>query len=68
MSSSITNYDGANVTTPRVHVKPKSIDELQEILRDTNKYSAPVRAMGSNHSLTPCAASLPAAPSSTCPA
>ncbi len=57
MSSSITNYDGAIVTTPQVHVKPKSIAELQEILRDTNKYPAPVRAMGSNHSLTPCAAS-----------
>ena len=57
MSSSITNYDGAIVTTPQVHVKPESIDELQEILRDTNKYRAPVRAMGSNHSLTPCVAS-----------
>jgi hypothetical protein len=57
MSSSITNYDGAIVTTPQVLVKPKSVEELQEILRDTNKYPAPVRAMGSNHSLTPCAAS-----------
>jgi len=57
MSSSITNYDGAIVTTPQVHVTPKSIDELQGILRDTRKYPAPVRAMGSNHSLTPCAAS-----------
>src|SRR5688572_31094591 len=57
MSSSITNYDGAIVTTPQVHVKPKSVEQLQEILRDTNKYPAPVRAMGSNHSLTPCAAS-----------
>ena len=40
MSSSITNYDGAIVTTPQVHVKPKSVEELQEILRDTNKYPA----------------------------
>jgi FAD/FMN-containing dehydrogenase len=38
-------------------VKPKSVEELQQILRDTTKYPAPVRAMGSNHSLTPCAAS-----------
>ena len=57
MSSSITNYDGGIVTTPRVHVKPQSVEQLQEILRDTAKYPAPVRAMGSNHSLTPCAAS-----------
>ena len=37
MSSSITNYDGAIVTTPKVLVKPKSVEELQEILRDTRK-------------------------------
>jgi FAD/FMN-containing dehydrogenase len=54
MSSSITNYDGAIVMSPQVLVKPKSIEELQGILRDANKYPAPVRAMGSNHSLTPC--------------
>ena len=57
MSSSITNYDGAIVTTPKVHVNPKSVEELQEILRSPNATRSPVRAMGSNHSLTPCAAS-----------
>ena len=57
MSTTITNYDGAITTTPQQHVHPKSIAELQEILRDRNKYPSPVRAMGSNHSLTPCAAS-----------
>jgi FAD/FMN-containing dehydrogenase len=31
MSSSITNYDGGIVTTPRVHVKPQSVEQLQEI-------------------------------------
>jgi FAD/FMN-containing dehydrogenase len=45
------------VTTPQQHVHPKSVQELQEILRDRTKYPSPVRAMGSNHSLTPCAAS-----------
>jgi FAD/FMN-containing dehydrogenase len=43
--------------TPKEHVHPKSVEELQAILRDTQKYPSPVRAMGSNHSLTPCAAS-----------
>ena len=57
MSKSITNYDGGIVTTPQELVHPKSVEELQEILRDTDKYPGPVRAMGSNHSLTPCAAS-----------
>ena len=57
MSTTITNYDGAITTTPQQHVHPKSVAELQEILRDRQKYPSPVRAMGSNHSLTPCAAS-----------
>jgi FAD/FMN-containing dehydrogenase len=57
VSTTITNYDGAITTTPQQHVHPKSVQELQEILRDRTKYPGPVRAMGSNHSLTPCAAS-----------
>ena len=57
MSTTITNYDGGIVTTPQQHVHPKSVQDLQEILRDRQKYPSPVRAMGSNHSLTPCAAS-----------
>jgi len=55
--TTITNYDGGIVTTPQQHVHPKSVQELQEILRNRTKYPSPVRAMGSNHSLTPCAAS-----------
>lgn len=57
MSTAITNYDGAVVTTPRAHAHPTTLEELQAILRDTANYPSPVRAMGSNHSLTPCAAS-----------
>jgi FAD/FMN-containing dehydrogenase len=57
LSTTITNYDGGIVTTPQQHVHPKSVQDLQEILRDRQKYPSPVRAMGSNHSLTPCAAS-----------
>jgi FAD/FMN-containing dehydrogenase len=57
VSTTITNYDGGITTTPQQHVHPKSVAELQEILRDRQKYPSPVRAMGSNHSLTPCAAS-----------
>jgi UDP-N-acetylenolpyruvoylglucosamine reductase len=57
VSTTITNYDGAIVSTPQRHVHPKNVGELQEILRDTQKYPGPVRALGSNHSLTPCAAS-----------
>jgi FAD/FMN-containing dehydrogenase len=57
VSTTITNYDGGVVTTPQVHVTPKTVEELQAILRQPDRYPGPVRAMGSNHSLTPCAAS-----------
>src|SRR4029450_161309 len=57
MPTSITNYDGGIVSTPQVVARPTTVDELQEILRDPVKYPGPVRAMGSNHSLTPCASS-----------
>ena len=56
MGTTLTNYDGSIVTAPRVVVQPKTVAELQAILKQTDKYPSPVRAMGSNHSLTPCAA------------
>jgi len=57
VATTITNYDGAIVTTPQEHVHPKSVEELQDILRQPDRYPSPVRAMGSNHSLTPCGSS-----------
>src|SRR5262245_22002816 len=57
MPASITNYDGGIVSTPQVVAKPATVGELQEILRNKDKYPGPVRAMGSYHSLTPCASS-----------
>lgn len=38
VSMSITNYDGAIGTTPREHVHPKTVEELQNILRRTDSY------------------------------
>ena len=57
MPASITNYDGGIVSTPQVIAKPTTVGELQEILRNKDKYPGPVRAIGSYHSLTPCASS-----------
>jgi len=57
VSTSITNYDGAISATPQQHVRPTSVEELQAILRQPDRYPGPVRAMGSHHSLTPCAIS-----------
>ena len=57
MSNSVTNYDGSIVSAPQQLVRPKSVEELQNILKQRDRYPGPVRAMGSNHSLTPCASS-----------
>jgi hypothetical protein len=57
MQTHITNYDGGVVTAPQKLVRPESVEELQAIVRDTERFPGPVRPMGSFHSLTPCAAS-----------
>jgi FAD/FMN-containing dehydrogenase len=57
MSSTVTNYDGSLTSTPKQLVRPTSIGELQNILRQSDQYPSPVRAMGSYHSLTPCVSS-----------
>jgi FAD/FMN-containing dehydrogenase len=57
MSTTVTNYDGSIVSGPKQLVRPRSVDELQNILRQRDRYPSPVRAMGSYHSLTPCVSS-----------
>ena len=52
-----TNYDGSISSSPQQLVRPKSVEELQNILKQRDKYPSPVRAMGSYHSLTPCVSS-----------
>jgi hypothetical protein len=54
MGADIVNYDGSITMTPQRVVRPTSVSEIQEVLRDTARYPSPVRAMGSCHSLTPC--------------
>lgn len=55
MENSLVNYDGSITSTPREIVHPETVEEIQAVLRDRARYPSPVRAMGSNHSLTPCA-------------
>ncbi|HEY1766618.1 MAG TPA: FAD-binding protein [Terracidiphilus sp.] len=52
---SIVNYDGSIAFSPQQVVYPTTVAEIQAVLRDAAQYPAPVRAMGSYHSLTPCA-------------
>jgi FAD/FMN-containing dehydrogenase len=55
MPNNVVNYDGSIVFSPAQLVSPTTVEEIQAVLRDPAKYPGPVRAMGTYHSLTPCA-------------
>lgn len=55
MPNQVVNYDGSITAFPKQLVYPETAAEIQAILRDPATYPGPVRAMGSYHSLTPCA-------------
>ena len=57
MPNSIVNYDGSITASPSQLIYPETVEQIQNILRDTLQYPSPVRAMGSYHSLTPCVSS-----------
>jgi FAD/FMN-containing dehydrogenase len=57
MSTTVASYDGSIVSAPQQLVRPTTVEQLQGILKDRQRYPGPVRAMGSYHSLTPCASS-----------
>lgn len=57
MPNSVVNYDGSITASPAQLVFPESVADIQAVLRDAQKYPGPVRAVGSYHSLTPCASS-----------
>jgi len=52
--NTITNWFGNIVSHPQVVVDANSVEDIVAILRDAQKYPAPVRAVGSNHSTSPC--------------
>ena len=57
MKNMVRNYDGGIKASPAQLVSPGTVAEIQSVLRDAANYPGPVRAMGSYHSLTPCASS-----------
>jgi hypothetical protein len=57
MPNQIVNYDGSITTNPQQLVYPKTVQEIQAVLRNSAAYPSPVRAKGSYHSLTPCVSS-----------
>ena len=50
----VTNWFGDVVSHPKVIVDANSVDDIIAVLKDVGKYPAPVRAVGSNHSTSPC--------------
>ncbi len=50
----VRNWFGSIMSSPRVIVEAESVDEIVAILKDHERYPSPVRAVGSNHSTTPC--------------
>jgi FAD/FMN-containing dehydrogenase len=51
----IQNWFGNIESHPAVIVDANSVDDIIAVLKDAAKYPSPVRAVGSNHSTTPCA-------------
>lgn len=50
----VTNWFGSIRSNPAVIVEAESVDQIVAILQDRERYPSPVRAVGSNHSTTPC--------------
>lgn len=55
MSTEIHNWGRDIYSYPAVVIEPESVEEIQAIMRDKERYPSPVRAVGSNHSTTRCA-------------
>ena len=53
-TNTVTNWFGNIVSHPRVIVDADSVADIVAVLKDPEKYPAPVRAVGSNHSTAPC--------------
>src|SRR5689334_24585932 len=54
MPSTVTNWFGNITSHPAVVVQAGSVDDIVAILKDPARYPSPVRAVGSNHSTSPC--------------
>jgi FAD/FMN-containing dehydrogenase len=50
----VKNWFGDIVSHPKVVVDARSVKKIIEVVKDTQKFPSPVRAVGSNHSTAPC--------------
>ena len=53
-TNAVTNWFGNIVSHPSVIVDANSVEDILAVMKDPTKYPSPVRAVGSNHSTTPC--------------
>jgi FAD/FMN-containing dehydrogenase len=53
-NTQVSNWFGSITSSPQVVVEVGSVEEIVSILKDHDQYPTPVRAVGSNHSTTPC--------------
>jgi FAD binding domain/D-arabinono-1,4-lactone oxidase len=50
----ITNWFGDLVSHPQIVVQARSVKDIVAVMKDPATYPSPVRAVGSNHSTSPC--------------
>ena len=48
------NWNDTATSAPRVVVRPKDVDELARVVRDSETYPSPLRTAGSFHSMNAC--------------
>jgi hypothetical protein len=53
-TNEVTNWFGDLVSHPQVIVEANSKEDIIAVLKNADRYPAPVRAVGSNHSTSPC--------------
>ncbi len=54
MPETVTNWFGNITCHPAVIVEAASVDDIVAVLKNPAQYPSPVRAVGSNHSTSPC--------------
>ena len=54
LNTVVTNWFGDIVSHPLMVVKARSVDDIVAILKSSDQYPSPVRAVGSYHSTSPC--------------
>ncbi len=53
-TTSVSNWFGGITSSPYAVVEVTSVEEIVGVMTEHERYPAPVRAVGSNHSTTPC--------------